>query len=369
MMLANVINLADRINQAFVSPMSSFTPLPPLHALSPHLVVFDYEDICTETSVFLQLQNLNPQKEPGPDELPTWVLKENADVLAKPVNEILNTSFRECSMPSCWKMANVTPLSKQRPVSDVNLHLRPISLTPILSKVAEEVVVERYIKLAVLKIIDPRQFGRIPKSSTTMALIALFHYLSSSIDGNGTLARLAFLDFREAFDLVDHNIVISKLQTLCLPAWVVTWVTDFLTERQQRVKLRSDVYSSWVSVPAGVPQGTRLGPWLYLLMINDLSVTGKEHWKNVDDFTTAELVLKDATSEMQETINSIAIQSAELKFTLNEGKCKEMRIQFSPKANVCPPLIINHSELELVHCAKVLGAIISNDLKWNRHIE
>ena len=81
-------------------------------------------------------------------------------------------------------MANVTPLSKQKPVLDINVHLRPISLTPVLSKVAEEVVVERYVKPAILKIVDGRQFGTVPRSSTTQALISIIHQLSSSTEGN-----------------------------------------------------------------------------------------------------------------------------------------------------------------------------------------
>ena len=138
---------------------------------------------------------------------------------------------------------------------------------------------------------------------------------------------------------------------------------------KQRVKLGNDVYSNWSSVPAGVPQSTKLGPWLYLQMINDLDTDGNDHWKYVDDLTAAEVVPRGSLSEMQTTLNSIEDQSAQLKFILNEKKCKEMRIQFSRVENSCHPLTINHKELEIVSHAKVLGVIISNDLKWNSHIE
>ena len=101
------------------------------------------------------------------------MLKETADLLAGPIADILNSSYREGRLPPSWKEADVVPVPKQKPVQDINKHLRPISLTPILSKIAEEYVVESYVKPAVLQKIDPQQFGTIPKSSTTHALISM----------------------------------------------------------------------------------------------------------------------------------------------------------------------------------------------------
>jgi hypothetical protein len=144
---------------------------------------------------FVQLSQLNSSKAPGPDGLPSWFLKENVDVLAKPVSDILNASYRESCLPLSWKMADVSPLAKQKPVQDVSKDLRPISLTPILSKICEDFVVEKFIKPAVLEIVDPHQFGAVPESSTTHALISVVHYLTSVTDGNGCLARLALFDF------------------------------------------------------------------------------------------------------------------------------------------------------------------------------
>ena len=169
--------------------------------------------------------------------------------------------------------------------------------------------------------------------------------------------------------MIDHHLLVGKLQSLDLPEWVVGWTTDFLTNRQQRVKLPSDVLSDWSLVPAGVPQGTKLGPWLYILMINDLDARGVQLWKYVDDLTVSEIVPKGMASNMQPVIDAIHTQSAERRFTLNEDKCKEMRIQFSKTETQCSPLTINSKELELVRKVKVLGIIISNDLKWNCHVD
>ena len=146
-------------------------------------------------------------------------------------------------------------------------------------------------------------------------------------------------------------------------------MSDFLTARQQRVKLGPDCYSEWSNVPAGVPQGTKLGPWLFALMINDLDAGGEKLWKFVDDLTAAESVLKGDSSNMQSIVNRVKIQSDDLKFTLNVDKCKEIRVQFSKVLTPCSPLIISDKEIEHVTQAKLLGVTITNDLKWNFHVD
>ena len=131
--------------------MSDFTPLvtPDVHAHA-NTCQQDPPRVISEFSVFEKLSALNTNKASGPDGIPSWVLKENADLLAVPVADILNSSCLERRLPTSWKKADITPLPKTSPVSDVNKHLRPFSLTPILSKVGEEFVVDGYIKPAVL---------------------------------------------------------------------------------------------------------------------------------------------------------------------------------------------------------------------------
>ena len=260
-------------------------------------------------------------------------------------------------------------MPKQKPVREVNKHLRPISLTPILSKMSEDYVVDAYVKPAVLERIDPQQFRTVPKSSTTHALISMLHSWLESTDGNGATTRVMLFDFRKAFDLIDHHVLAQKLSAYDFPKPIMCWILDFLTNRRQRLKLSRDCVSEWRAVPAGVLQETKLGPWLFLIMINDLSVAETSMWKYVDDITLAECVEKNGTSSLQLRVDELVSKSQADGFQLNESKCKELRISFSKSENTLEPVTINDTNIEVVPSAKLLGVMISNDLKWNAHVE
>ena len=123
-------------------------------------------------------------------------------------------------------------MPKQKPVREANKHLRPISQTPILSKMSEAYVVDSYVKPAVLKRIDPQQFEAVPKSSTTHALISMLHSWLESTDGNGATTRAVLFDVRKAFDLIDHHVPAQKLSSYDFPESIMWWILDFLTNRR-----------------------------------------------------------------------------------------------------------------------------------------
>ena len=190
------------LNETFLSPMSGFVLLPSdfLCSFNDSMATEAVLTVTTE-SIFKKLSKLNPNKAHGPDGIPSWLLKENTDLLAGPVTDILNCSYREGGLPQAWKEADIVAIPKS-----IYNHLRPISLTPVLSKLTEDFVVDIYLKPAVMDKIDKRQFGNVPKSCTTHALISMLHAWTENTAGNGSTTRVALFDFRKAFDLINHRI-------------------------------------------------------------------------------------------------------------------------------------------------------------------
>ena len=233
----------------------------------------------------------------------------NADLLSNTISDIISSSFAERRLPPSWKSADTVPIPKQKPIKDVNKHLRPILLTSILSKVAEEFVVADYLRPSILKKIGDNQFGAIPKSSTTHALISMVHSWAKHTDGTGSTVRVVLFDYRKAFDLIDHALLAGKLLALDIPVGVSFWIIDFLTDRTQRVKLGEDCLSEWRNVPAGVPQGTKLGSWLFILMIDDINTSNTNLWRYVDDTTIAECVHKKEDSRIQSDVEELIAKS------------------------------------------------------------
>ena len=355
-------DIANRINEAFLEPRRPFRRLrrPPITDEVP-------SEFVSESYVLNELRRLSSNKASGSYGIPNWLLKEYADILSHPISSILNSSFAEQRLPAPWKNADVIPVPKEKPINDIKNQLRPISLTPAMSKIAEEFVIELYIGPAILKTIDPDQFGAIPKSSTDQALISILHYLSKETDGTSAAVRLVLFDYRKAFDLIDHHLLVQKLNGLDIPLWVLNWVTDFLSSRYQRVKLSTVCYSDWGSVPSGVLQGTKLGAWLFLLMINDLRVPNVPTWKYVDDTSIAETVPKEAFSNAQAAVTSVEVWSRENHMQLHPRKCKELIVDFSRDKRVFYP--IDGICIPVVSKAKVLGLTISNNLSWNDHVK
>ena len=209
--------------------------------------------------------------------------------------------------------------------------------------------------------IDSYQFGCLKGTSTAFCLLDMIHTWLSYLDSPNKHLHFCFLDFSKAFDHIGHNVLIRKLVDLGVRQCLIPWIISFLSNQSQRVKI-GKAFSDWLPVNAGVPQGTKLGPILFLIMINDLSISTPETnlWKFVDDVSISERLTKDSGASFQSTLDTVSSWASMNLMKLNAKKCKEPRVCFfKPKDVTTPQQIREMMELdygELFHSRKIQGS-------------
>ena len=314
----------------------------------------------TEEMVRAKLLRLRADKSAGVDDMSPRFLKLIQEQLVRPVYLLLRKSLDEGSVPLDWKTANVTPIYKKGCRSRAE-NYRPVSLTSQICKIVESVIRDAVVKhLEKNALIKNSQHGfRTGRSCLTNLLSFLDKATECWDHGDGM--DVIYTDFSKAFDKVPHQRLLKKLDSHGIGGKVKAWVAAWLSNRQQRVCMRRQG-SGWRSVISGVPQGSVLGPILFLIFINDIDC-GVLNWilKFADDTKLFGKVNTSAeAASLQKDVDTLCNWASTWQMEFNVEKCKTMHLG---SRNVRHNYSMNGQKLEEVKSERDLGVIITNDLK------
>ena len=316
-----------------------------------------------ENEVVREFKKLNIRKAAGPDSVLPATLKNCASQLAPVYTDIFNNSIKSCNVPTTFKTSTIVPVPKKPTISSLN-DFRPVALTPIAMKVLERFVL-RYLKSATDDQMDPHQFAyRANRSVEDAVSLALF-YVLKHLETPKSYARMLFIDFSSAFNTIIPCKLADKLTSLNIHPNIKFWISDFLKERPQRVKIGPMLSDSKV-LSTGAPQGFVLSPLLFTLFTNDCRSNDPSAiiFKFSDDTTLEGLISRNDERAYRAEVERLVSWCAENDLELNVKKTKEMIFDFRKEKTEMTPLIINGEEVEMVEDFKFLGTTISSSLRW-----
>jgi hypothetical protein len=296
--------------------------------------------------------------------IPYWVFSKCSFELADIVAHIFNCSLSSGTLPNQWLSAVITPVPKiTNPVSLSDF--RPISVTPILSRVIEKFIVNHWLRPAINPPDIADQFGFRPTGSTTCALVYFMHHVTRMLETN-SFVRCLLIDFSKAFDIVDHVTLLEKLHKLHLPEYCFNWLISFLTGRTHTTKSRHSE-SSPLSINRSIIQGSGVGPTFYIILESDLKSSSQFNiiFKYADD--TNLLVPQHTDINMKEEFEAIQLWAFNNKMTINIAKTKEIVFRRpNPRSNIDD--IIPILGIEQVVEVKLLGVIFNCNLRFCSHL-
>ena len=368
-LITDNVDKAKRFNEFFCSHSNINTQGANLPAFAdtgdPHL-----DDVTVSPDEINDiLKSLKTGKATGPDGISPRMLKEAASSIAPSLAHLINFSLQSHVFPAIWKRANVIPLYKKNDKSKFN-NYRPISLISCVGKVMERVVFKNVFNhFKDNNLFTPFQSGFMPGDSTVNQLVHVYHLINQALDKQKEV-RIVFCDISKAFDRVWHDGLIYKLQVMGIGDNLLSWFRNYLSQRVQRVLINGSC-SAWGNITAGVPQGSVLGPLLFLVYINDIAYAVNSQIRLFADDTTL-FVTVDNPIASGETLNN--------DLDALHQWSQQWLVSFSPEKTVCmtasrkknkpvhPPLIFNAHTLQEVNSHKQLGVIFSSDLMWSNQI-
>ena len=297
-------------------------------------------------------------------------MTELSHELSSPLCSLFNKSLSLGKFPSPYKDANVTPVHKKGDLSLVS-NYRPISLLNSVAKLFEKLVFKYlYNHLQDNNMLSSLQSGFIPGDSTVNQLAYLYHIFTEALDA-GKEVRTVFCDISKAFDRVWHEGLIYKLKAAGVSGDVLRWFQSYLSGRRQRVVLPGSL-SEWVYIKAGVPQGSILGPLLFLSYINDIVKNIGSNIRLFADDTSLFIIVDNPTTAalcLNSDLEKLSRWAAIWLVTFNPSKNESLLISRKINKPIHPPLYMQNVQIQEVSSHKHLGLYLSNDCSWHQHID
>jgi hypothetical protein len=316
----------------------------------------------SESIILKEIKDMKSGRSAGPDGIHPCVLKETSSSIAKPLKLIFEKSMLSGQLPKAWKDAIVIPIFKKGKRSS---NYRPVSLTSVCGKLMERIV--RKDMLAHIEhnqLFSEKQHGFRAGMSCTTQLLTVTEQWTTWHDEH-TPFDCVYLDYKKAFDSVPHSRLLRKIQAFGIEGNLYSWIESFLTDRRQRVRV-DDSLSGWENVTSGIPQGSVLGPSLFLIFINDLpdgvdSITALF----ADDTKVYRPVNTDSDiQQLQVDIDTLYGWSTKWQLPFNEGKCKLLHYgRNNPKTQYT----IGESEISSTVQEKDLGVVFDPTLTFSEH--
>lgn len=315
-----------------------------------------------------KLKSLNTNKSCGPDELHPKLIFELAEILSEPLALLLNSSLRSGKIPMEWKTAIISPVFKKGSRS-IPGNYRPISLTCVLCR-----IMESFLKDAVMthlldnNLLSTRQHGFINGRSTVTQLLTYLECCAQKV-ANGEVVDVVYLDFQKAFDTVPHTRLIKKLRSYGIDGELLAWITEYLKDRSQVVRVNGES-SKKAPVISGIPQGTVLGPLLFVIYINDiLDDVDSDGLLFADDTKIfRSITCKDDSLKLQDDIAKLENWSDLWLLRFHPDKCHLLTLGKLENIMHCHRYKVGGKEIEHVFDEKDLGIVIDSDLTFAEHI-
>ena len=359
--ISNFFDLKD-INKHFTDINTDDNYIPP----SPVAITENAPVPSVSVSTVLKFLLKVKRTSSGPDELPFWLWRDFAYDLAPVITSVFNCSLKHQTVPTPWKMANITPLPKVAAPKSL-IQLRPISVTNVIIRLFERIIYSCELSHISTECINKDQFAYKKGVNSTMTLIKSQHMWHQWMDRKATAVRIFSFDFSKAFDSVSHNIVCEKLKTCHLNTYVYNWIISFLSDRVQRVKADGNV-TNYLPINKGVPQGTILGPIIFSVMVNDIQTVQQSDnllVKFADDLTLS-IPYKEGYEDTTEAeVKNIIEWSEKNHMTLNLEKTWEMVLTGNSIPKVLPPPVSGIIQKDHL---KLLGITFQSKLgNWDKH--